>query len=997
MRTKHESTLARIFEIALTVLVILMPGAAAGELNQGVAGTTLDVLFPGATFDEAIPTQKGVTGVEPGARPLRPEEILTFYQALADASPRARLMEYARSHEGRPLVVLAISDEQTITDLDSFKARHAALMDPRKDAGDDLVTAKAVAWMAYGIHGDELSSTDAAASLAYWLIAGKDDRARTLRNRLVILIDPNENPDGRARYLAQTTSFAHRMANPDQDDLSHATVWPWGRGNHYLFDLNRDWFTMVHPESARSRWIAGWIPQLVVDCHEMGDNATYLFAPPRYPFNPHLPANTLKWQGPFSADQASALDDRGFPYFTREWNEEFFPGYGSSWASYHGAIGILYEMSGTSGTLVRKRGGSIRTFAQAVEHQVASSVANLESLAGNAGTVLSDQRAARNRAITAGSSGKFKAWLFPPDNRHPGRLGDFAELLTGQGIEVQVLQGIPVSAAGLVDARTGKESEVDLGSGTLMVRMDQPAGYLARVILDPHVAMESGFFRDEREYLEKGKGSRLYETTAWSVVLGRGLPAYWGPAVPAGDWKPWGPGPQSPIQPLDDVFNSVIIDGDPDGAPRALADLLQSGVTVRVAEKPFTINGRSFHRGALVIRAEGNSEDLAEVLNRVASNHNVELYPVGTSRSDEGPDLGGSHFPALVAPRVGVLTGMPVSPSAYGSIWHLLDQELNLRFSSLDIGGFGFTDLSRYNVLVFPPVYGGSSMYRHMLGANGADRLRQWIEAGGTAIGIGGGARMLADKETGLTKARFRLQALESFPPPVWSISADAAERAGRPTAVGLRVPSTEPSKNGKITKKSEKPAPLARRASPYDVAPVLGAGARPFAEGHEQGTPLTVGPVPMGEWLKEVLPAGKKGTDESETNKADRRLRSFMPQGVMVRAELDDELWMNFGLGESITVWFGSSDTLVAAPPVSVAARFPEIDRLHLGGLLWPEAAARMVHTAYATREAVGRGQVILFADHPAYRRWMKESERMLINSILLGPGVGTRWSTPW
>ena len=29
------------------------------------------------------------------------------------------------------------------------------------------------------------------------------------------------------------------------EDLSHTTVWPWGRGNHYLFDLNRDWFTMV--------------------------------------------------------------------------------------------------------------------------------------------------------------------------------------------------------------------------------------------------------------------------------------------------------------------------------------------------------------------------------------------------------------------------------------------------------------------------------------------------------------------------------------------------------------------------------------------------------------------------------------------------------------------------------------------------------------------------------------------------------------------------------
>jgi hypothetical protein len=340
---------------------------------------------------------------------------------------------------------------------------------------------------------------------------------------------------------------------------------------------------------------------------------------------------------------------------------------------------------------------------------------------------------------------------------------------------------------------------------------------------------------------------------------------------------------------------------------------------------------------------------------------------------------------------------MPVSPTAYGSIWHLLDQELNLRFSSLDIGWFGFIDLSRYNVLVFPPVYGGASMYHHLLGADGADRLRQWVEAGGTAIGIGQGARMLAAKETGLTKARFRSEALEGLPPPVWSIGAGEAERAGRPSAIGLRVPSSDPPEDAQTTKKGKKPAPAPRPASPYDVAPVLGPGALPFTEGHEQGTPLAAKPIPMDEWLEEILPPGKKKPDESEIEKADERLRSFMPQGVMVRAELDDEFWMNFGLGEDITVWFGSSDTLVAAPPVAVAARFPEIDRLHLGGLLWPEAAARMAHTAYATREAVGRGQVILFADHPAYRRWMKETERILINAVLLGPGLGTLWSTPW
>ena len=118
---------------------------------------------------------------------------------------------------------------------------------------------------------------------------------------------------------------------------------------------------------------------------------------------------------------------------------------------------------------------------------------------------------------------------------------------------------------------------------------------------------------------------------------------------------------------------------------------------------------------------------------------------------------------------------------------------------------------------------------------------------------------------------------------------------------------------------------------------------------------------------------------------------------GALLRAEIDPEDWLGFGLDPEITVWFGADDALVARSPASVSARFPDIDRMHLGGLLWPEAAARLARTAYATHEPVGRGQVILFNGAPAFRRWTTESERLLVNAILLGPGLGTRWSTPW
>ena len=221
------------------------------------------------------------------------------------------------------------------------------------------------------------------------------------------------------------------------------------------------------------------------------------------------------------------------------------------------------------------------------------------------------------------------------------------------------------------------------------------------------------------------------------------------------------------------------------------------------------------------------------------------------------------------------------------------------------------------------------------------------------------------------------------------------AEQAGRTLATGLQPAAAAPGEGAKAA--ADAADPTALRDSPYDVAPLLGPGARPFAAGTPQGTPLGGAPRRLDDWLQDALPAGRKGPEAADRARADGRLRRFMPQGALLRAEIDPEDWLGFGLDPEITVWFGVDDALVARSPASVTARFPDIDRLHLGGLLWPEAAARLARTAYATHESVGRGQVILFNGPPAFRRWSTESERLLVNAILLGPGLGTRWSTPW
>jgi hypothetical protein len=966
----------------------VLPGVATERTEIG-----LEELFPGATFDPAIPTPEAFTGVAPGSRPLRHDEIVRYFETLADASPRATLRTHAVSHEGRKLVHLIITDESSAAGLDAFRDEHAARVDPReRPPAEDkaaLGDAKAVAWMGYAIHGDELSSADAAVALAYWLVAGEDDRARRLRRDLVVIVDPMENPDGRDRFLAQTEAFAHARPNPDPEDITHTTVWPWGRGNHYLFDLNRDWFNMTQPETGRAEVIASWNPQLMVDSHEMGSDDTYLFSPARHPFNPFLPPSQNPWLDRFAADQARALDARGYAYYTREWNEEFFPGYGSSWSVYLGAVGILYEMSSTEGTPVQQRAGTVRTYPQAVEHHVASSVSNLETLVENRVEILLDYVADRRSAIRDGEQGDIRAFIFPPGPR-PARTEALVALLRRQGIEVMRLAE-PVKARGLHDIRTGEDADRELPAGTWMVRLDQPAARLARVLLDPHVPMDADFLREEREYIEREKGSRLYETTAWSLPLARGVEAWWTGTLPGGKWEEASPGSPRGSVGGSAAVHAYLIDGGSDRSVGALADLLQRGLAVRIAAKPFTVAGRSYQRGAIQVKREGNPDDLATQLTEVAKRWNVDVFATPTAKAQQGPDLGGREFDPLVAPRVGVWTAMPVSPSDYGAIWHLLDRGVDLRFTALDLGRFAQTDLRRYNVLVFPPArrsWGGDGGahggYRAALGKNGVERLRSWIEAGGTAIGIGSGAEFLADRELELTKTRLRRQALDRFAPVVLGASARQVVQGGRLRATGLRANDEEDDSE-------------AAAGSPYDVAPILGPGALPFAEGADLGTPASTDPVSLEKWIVPLLPSGETKPTAEAIESADERLRQFKPHGTFLRVDLDDDLWLSWGLPSEITAWVDAADTLVAESPVRVAARFPDVERLHLGGLLWPEAAGRLSGTAYATRESVGSGQVILYLDNPVFRGWMHDTARHFLNAVIYGPGLGTSWPAPW
>jgi len=961
---------------------LALPALARAQMHDpavvGFASESWDAtyFFPGGTYDPAVPTPTAVLGFPIGRRPARFDEIRRYLEALDAASERVSLDVHGRTHEGRELLHVVIGSAARVTPeaLAQVRERMARFADPRRGGSDwPAADLPLVAWLGYSIHGDELSGGDAALQLAYQLAAGTDALTRAILDSVLVFLDPSQNPDGRERYLGQMQAAAGVVPNSDAQSLQHRGFWPWGRANHYLFDLNRDWFTLVHPESqGRVAALVAWHPQLVVDAHEMGWDDTYLFSPPREPFNPNLPAATFHWWNIFAADQAAAFDRHGWSHYTREWNEEFFPGYGSSWAMYHGAIGVLYEQAGTDGSVVRQPDGSFLTYREAVLHQFQSSLANLETATRHRSALLRDYRTSRAQAIAAGQRGGLRAFVYVPD-ASPDRAWRLTRTLQQQGIEVQQAQE-PLTIGGAHDFWGGEWKRRTVPAGSFVVALDQPAGALVRNLMDFHVAMPDSFLREERDWLERDKGSRLYDVTTWSLPIAYNVETYWTAQPPRGILRPAAAESLPPPHARRATY-AYIIDGGSDASVHAVAWLLERGFSVRTALEDFRIGGQRFARGSALLRVSTNPESLHESIWEAGSMAQVPIFPTDTGRADAGPDLGGNRFGGLETARIALVTGNPVSFASYGSLWHLLDHDLRVRVSCLDVQSLSELDLSKYSVLVLPDAFEGGSAYARALGPEGTQKLRTWVEAGGTLVALGAGAAFAADSTQGLSAVRPRRDVLAKFAP--------AMARLPLPESPRMDALGDAP------------------RLAPSDAMPLLGPGALRFVQ--------TVRPRGVRDQLHpRRRVAGRAGVtaasggdggkpDTDQLGRADERLRRFRPRGALLRVDVDQDDWLSSGVRERLPVLVSRDLALIARDPVRVVGRFARPDSLHLSGLLWPEAADRLARTAYVTRETKGKGQVILFAGDPTYRRSTPGTERLLLNALLLGPGLGTSHPAPW
>jgi hypothetical protein len=689
-------------------------------------------------LDERVPRPDALLGYAVGSRFTHWDRIAAYFDALAAASPRVKVWEYGRTYEGRPLKLAAITSPENQARLDEIREQRLRLAEPEALSGSErerlAKRLPATVWLAYGVHGDEASSAEAAMVLAYALAAAQGEMAELLESTIV-LIDPLCNPDGRERYLHAYEQRMGEAPNLHREAAEHFQPWPGGRQNHYLVDLNRDWAWATQQES-RSRIAAyrAWEPQVYVDFHEMGPDSSYFFPPSAEPVHPRIDRRVLAWLDVFGRANADAFDRHGWVYYKEENYDLFYPGYGDSYTSLHGAIGMTYEMAGggRGGLAVDRADGTVLTLADRVGRHLTTSLATVRTAARNARRLLQDFVATRLK--TASEPGR--VYLWPADQQEARPLADLLRL---HGVRVQQLaQPTEVKNAQPLLGRK-EEGAHRFPAGTFTVSTAQPLGALVQALLERESPMTKGFVERQRQRFEQNREGEFYDITAWSLPFAFNLQVW----TAAGEVS----GARVPGEAAGGIQGSGELGWlvAPQGIAsyRLAAGLRNRGVHYRVALGALSQDGVVYPAGTIFVPRLGNPEGLPEQLAALLRDGGLTARAIASSYEVGGLSLGSNNMPSVRQPRVGLISGEGVDATSFGFLWFLLDREVGLPYDRLELDRLRPAAMAQFDILILP-----SGAYEERVGERARGALDAWIRAGGELIAVGGEtARWLHDHD----------------------------------------------------------------------------------------------------------------------------------------------------------------------------------------------------------------------------------------------------------
>ncbi len=661
-----------------------------------------------APFDANIPSPEEFLGYPIGFQHTRHDQVVAYLEKLAAVSEEASITYYGKTHEHRKLVILNISSKENIAALEDLRLSHIKNVDPNNAAIDS--SNPIFINLGYNVHGNEPSSTEASMLTAYTLLASKSAIVKEQKENAVVFIDPTINPDGRDRHTHWANTHKGTPLVNDPMDIEHTEMSPSGRTNHYYFDLNRDWWLAINPESrGKLKWYHQWYPNVVTDFHEMGSNSTYFFEPMKAiaskdPIMPKENYTTLNEA--FAQHFSKDLDAIGSMYFTKEVFDGTYPGYGSSYPDLQGGLALLFEQASSRGHVQLQNTGKALTFAFTIRNQYVSSIATINAALENKTILFQYQNRFFKSALSNANKSGAKAYVFGDENDQ-GKTNAFIDKLLLHKVKVYELNKNVV-----IDGQkysSGKSYTIPTAQ--------------------PQFRMVQSAFETYSEFTD----SVYYDASAWSLANFYNIPYASTNTLNQGteitkvpEWE------HSEVKKSNYAY---IMPWNDYSAPAALYQLQSAGVVVTGAFKPFKIKtdagNQTFGYGTLVIpvgRQLISKDSLYAAVQATAKKWEVHFHTTETGYSQSGIDLGSGNLRFLKQPKALLFVGNGVSSYEHGEVWHLLDTRVHMPITKVPLRNFWRLNLNNYNVMVMV-----SGRYQQLDSA-AKDKIKAWVSAGNTLI-----------------------------------------------------------------------------------------------------------------------------------------------------------------------------------------------------------------------------------------------------------------------
>ena len=701
-----------------------------------------------------VPRPADVFGFEPGAdyKIADYTQIQDYLRRLDAASERVRMIEIGKSAQGRPLLLLFISSEQNLRQLDRWRdiASRLALAKDVDDATARRLAdeGRAIVWVDGGLHATERAHGQMTSLLAWKVATEESAEMRFIRDNVITLLMPVMNPDG----LDLVASWYRQQVGTPFETTSPPYLY-----HHYVgHDNNRDWFAILQPETqAVARVLyTQWFPEIVYNHHQTAPPWTRIFVPPfADPVNPNIPPAVTAGVSLVGEAMIKRFADEGKDgavsrvVFDMWWN-----GGMRTAPYYHNMIGILTETAQPSPTPAfwdpaqrpavldlygRGRAGTVSTtdpsiqypypwkggwlkFRDAMDYMVTGSMAVLNMGARHRTDWLYNIYKMGREAIAAGNAGGPYAYVIPPEQWDTGAAEDLVNIMRRGGVEVR--------QAGAAFSAGGRQ----FGAGSYVVYAAQP---FRPYVLD---LLEKQNYPDRRQYAG-GPPEAPYDLAGWTLPMQMGVDVVrvdqsFTATTQVVDVARPAPGAVSGTG----TFGYVLSAKSATGAA-AVNRLLAAGEQVSWMLGEASINGERLDAGSAVIRTKAGTR---ERLDSLARSTGLSFTGILSAPSAE---LG-----ALTRPRVAIYKSWDASMDEGWTRWLL--ERYGFPLDTLHDADVRRGDLSRYHAIILPDQTAEEILNGHPngtmpteytggLGVEGAAALKRYTEGGGTVLALDAASR----------------------------------------------------------------------------------------------------------------------------------------------------------------------------------------------------------------------------------------------------------------